>query len=117
MSETVIKRYSVAFKQQVVREYEDGASMRELSQKYGIGGRSTVRHWIDKYGRKGTRHKLIVIQSPSEQNQVKKLKGRINQLEKVVAQLTLDKLMLESTIRVAEEQWGIDLKKKGAHSS
>ena len=111
MSKTVIKRYSMAFKQQVVREYENGASMASLRQKYGIGGGSTISQWVEKYGRKGTRHKLIVIQSPDEQNQVKQMKQRISQLERVVAQLTLDKLMLESTIQVAEDKWDLDLKK------
>jgi len=110
---TVIKRYSVAFKQQIVHEYEGGSSATELRQKYGIGGGSTIRGWVKQYGREGTRHRLLVIQSPSEQNQVKEQKQRISQLEKVVAQLMLDKLMLETTLSVAEEQYGIELKKNG----
>ena len=76
-----------------------------------VQGGSTISQWVEKYGRKGTRHKLIVIQSPDEQNQVKQMKQRISQLERVVAQLTLDKLMLESTIQVAEDKWDLDLKK------
>ena len=60
----VVKRYSVAIKQKIVREYEAGATMSELRRKYGIGGGATIRAWIEKYGREGLRHKLIVIQSP-----------------------------------------------------
>jgi len=115
MSKKVIKRYSLAFKHQVVREYEAGASFLELRDKYGIGGGSTIRDWVAKYGRKGTRHRMIIIQSPDEQNQVKVLKQRIGQLEKVVAQLTLDKLMLETTLEIVEEELGVTVKKNGAH--
>ena len=117
MSKQMIKRYSEAFKQQVVREYESGASLYELRQKYGIGGGSTIRGWVDKYGRSGVRHKLVVLQSPEEQNQVKELKARNEQLEKLVAQLMLEKLMLETTLTVAEERLGVDLKKSTAAAS
>ncbi len=114
---TIIKRYSQAFKQQVVKEYEAGSSVNELRTKYGIGGGSTIQSWIQHYGREGTRHKLLVIQSPQEQNQVKVLQERVVQLEKVVAQLTLDKLMLAASLAEAEAQLGEGVKKKGAPKS
>jgi transposase-like protein len=117
MRQTVIKRYSEAFKLQVVREYEGGTSMHELREKYGIGGGNTVRGWVEKYGRVGVRHKLLVIQSPEEQEQVKQLKVRTSQLEKLVAQLMLDKVMLETTLQVAEERLGLDLKKSTVWAS
>ena len=96
---------------QIVREYEVGTSLHELSEKYGIGGGNTIREWVAKYGRLGVRHQLLVIQSPEEQQQVKQLKARNDQLEKLVAQLSLDKVMLETTLQVVEEQLGVDLKK------
>jgi transposase-like protein len=117
MNKQVIKRYSLAFKHQVVREYEAGAGFLELRDKYGIGGGSTIRNWVGQYGRKGTRQRMIIIQSPEEQEHVKELKQRISQLEKAVAQLTLDKLMLETTLAVAEEEMGVPVKKNGAQPS
>ena len=113
----IMKRYSQAFKQEVVREYEAGASINELRKKYGIGGGSTIQVWIERYGREGTRHKLIVIQSPQEQNQVKVYKERASQLEKVVAQLTLDKLMLTASLDEAEARLGESVKKNGGGRS
>ena len=113
----VVKRYSIAIKQKIVREYEAGATMSELRRKYGIGGGATIRAWIEKYGREGLRHKLIVIQSPEEQSQVKGLKLRVKQLEKLVAQLSLDKLMLEASLAEAEELLGGAVKKNGAAKS
>ena len=115
--EVNIRRYSIPFKQQVVREYEGGASIQELREKYGIGGGNTIQSWLKKYGREGLRHKLLVIQQPAEQNQIKELKKRNKQLEEVVAQLSLDKLLLEATVAEMEEVLGPDFKKKDAPKS
>lgn len=117
MTKTIIKKYSTAFKKQVVWEYENGATLYELDKKYGITGRTTIKKWVQKYSRKGVRHKLMVIQTPEEQNENKELKKKIAQLEKAVAQLTLDKLMLESTLEVVEEELGELPKKSGEPGS
>ena len=112
MTEFIVRRYSLAFKKHVVAEYEAGASVKQLNQRYGINGGSTVFRWVKQYGREGLRGKLMVIQKPEEQEQVKQLEGRIAELEQLVAQLSLDKFMLESTLAVAEEQLGHEVKKK-----
>lgn len=111
MEKIPLRRYSEAFKKQVVREYEAGAAANSLREKYGIKGRSTISHWLKKYGREGSRYQLMVIQKPEEQEQVKQLKKRVQELEKAVAQLTLDKLMLESLVAVIEAETGEEVKK------
>ena len=117
MTKPIIKRYSMAFKKQVVQEYEAGASIEGLRRKYGISGKQTVRNWINQYGRTGVRHRMTVIDEADVvvQNQV--LQERIANLEKLVAQLSLDKLMLESTLAVAEKELGYPVKKKRATKS
>jgi len=117
MTKTIIKKYSTAFKKQVVSEYEAGATLYELDKKYGITGRTTIKKWVQQYSRLGLRHKLMVIQHPEEQDEAKKLQEKIAQLEKAVAQLTLDKLMLESTLEVVEEELGELPKKSGGPRS
>ncbi|HET6445873.1 MAG TPA: transposase [candidate division Zixibacteria bacterium] len=112
MAETIIKKYSLAFKKHVVAEYEAGASANQLNKRYGITGSNTVARWIKQYGLEGLRVKQMVIQKPEEQQRVKELEGRIAELEKLVAQLSLDKFMLESTLVVAEEQLGHKVKKR-----
>jgi transposase len=111
MDKIAYRRYSIAFKRQVVQEYESGASASELRQKYGIGGGSTISLWIKQYGREGSRYKLMVIQKPAEQNRVKELEERVRLLESALAQLGLEKLMLESVVAVAEKELKVDLKK------
>ena len=111
MAKIAIRRYSEAFKKQVVREYEAGASASGLREKYGIKGRSTVNRWVQQYGREGSRYALMVIQKPAEQQRVKALAQRVEELERALAQVTLDKLMLETLVEVLEEEEGLAVKK------
>lgn len=111
MEKIGIIRYSEAFKKQVVREYEAGASARSLSEKYGIKGGNTINTWLKKYGREGSRYKLMVIQKPEEQERVKQLEKRVQELESALAQVILDKLMLESLVEVIEAEEGVEVKK------
>jgi len=111
MKKEPVIRYSQAFKQQVVREYESGASIYRLLQKYGIGGHKTVERWVKQYGCSGYRSELVIIQTVDDQLEVKGMKQRIADLESALAQSNLDKRMLRATIEVASQSLGIDLKK------
>lgn len=112
MVEKVIKRYSMAFKKQLIQEYEQGAEIAALQRKYGIPQGPTIKRWIKQYSREGVRHKVMHIQRPEEQEQLKELQKRIAELEKLVAQLSLDKFMLENSLAVAEAELGYEVKKK-----
>lgn len=114
MDKKPYKRYSIAFKKQVVREYEAGKSATYLRKKYGIVGGSTITGWVKQYGREGSRYKLMVIQTPEEQNYVKELESRVRLLETALAQSHLDVLMLDSVVTVADKELGMDLKKSFA---
>lgn len=111
MKKEPVKRYSQALKQQVVREYEKGASVYKLKQKYGIGGDQTIKNWISKYGKEGLRSELIVIQSVDDQLEVKEMKSRINELESALAESVLENRMLNATLEVASQHFSVDIKK------
>lgn len=111
MNSEPIKRYSQAFKQQIVREYEEGASTYSLIRKYGIGDQKTVRRWVEKYGRSGYRNELVVIQCKEDQLEFKAMKERISELEKALAESVLERRMLEATLAVASRSLATDLKK------
>ena len=104
MEEQVIKQYSMGFKQQVVREYETGKTVYELKKKYGITGNGTIQKWVERYGWKGLRHKVMRIQHIDEQNRVKELEARVKELESALAQTTLDKIMYQAMVEVAERE-------------
>lgn len=111
MKKEPIRRYSQAFKQQVVREYEAGESIYRLRQKYGIGAHKTIQEWIAKFSRQGYRSEMIVIQTADDQLAVKAMKRRIAELEAALAESVLENRMLKTTLEVASEALEIDLKK------
>lgn len=117
MKKEIVKRYSQAFRQQVVREYESGASIYKLQQKYGIGGSITIQRWIKKYSHAGLRSEMMVIQSPEDQLEFKAMKSRIVELESALAESVLDSRMLKATLEVASEALGMDLKKSFGKTS
>ena len=53
----------------------------------------------------------MVIQKPEEQERVKQLEKRVQELEQALAQVMLDKLMLESLVEVIEAEEGFEVKK------
>ena len=117
MKKRVYKRYSEAFKRQVVSEYEVGHSVNSLRKKYGITGCTTIEGWIRKYAHAGFRHELVVIQRADEREREKAMEKRLGDLEAAVAQLTLEKIVLESSLAEAEKLLGMDIKKNDAPPS
>lgn len=109
MTQITVKRYSIPFKKQLVKEYESGVSLTKLHQKYGIGSQSTVKRWVEQYGREGLRHNLMVIQHPDEQKRTAELEAKISELNELVSQLTLDNFMYKRIIEVAEDELGYKL--------
>jgi transposase-like protein len=117
MKKETMKRYSEAFKHQVVSEYERGQSVLSLRKKYGITGNGTVQRWVRKYSHAGLRHELVVIQRAEERDREKMLEERIKELESAVAQLTLEKIVLESSLEEAEKLLGVAVKKNDVRPS
>lgn len=111
MKKEAVKRYSQAFRQQVVREYEAGASIYNLLQKYGIGSHRTVERWVKKYSRSGYRSETVVIQTVEDQLEVQAMKARIAELEGALADAVIENRMLTTTLEVASERLEMDLKK------
>ena len=114
MKKEIVKRYSQALKQQVVREYESGASVNKLQKKYGIRGSVTIQRWIKKYSHAGLRSEVMVIQSPEDQIEFKAMKSRIVDLESALAESVLENRMLKATLEVASDALGMDLTKTSA---
>lgn len=117
MKKRVMKRYSEAFKRQVVAEYEAGHSIQSLKKKYGISGNGTIDRWVKQYAHAGLRHELVVIQRAEERQQQKALEERVRSLEQALAQLTLEKIVLETSLAEAEKLLGMEVKKNGAAPS
>lgn len=106
------KRYSEAFKRQVVQEYEAGSSFEHLRRKYGIGGKTTIQKWVRHYSPWNEEENSA--RAPGE---VQRLEERIQWLEKAVSELTIDKLLLQSTLEAYQEVYGEELVKKTGNPS
>ena len=75
----------------VLKQVEDGASVAEVCRKAGIAD-ATFYNWRKKYGG------LM----PSEMKRLKLLEEENSKLKRLVADLTLDKTMLQDALR---EKW------------
>lgn len=103
---------------EAVRELESGdLPYVEIRRKYGIMGSTTVVRWVRKYGN-GSRGKVIRVERPEEINELKRLKGRVRQLESALADANIDAALERAYTRLACQRAGItdvaEFKKKAA---
>ena len=105
-----VTRYSEAFKMLLVQEFESGKldSIEHARRLYGIGGASTIQKWLKKYGRNALRTRIVHVQKPNEQDQVKKLKDEIKHLKEALANTQIQSLLNRSVYEVLCEEVGID---------
>jgi transposase-like protein len=95
----------------VIGEIECGlVSIAEASKIYEISPVSLYK-WIKSYGKDHLIGKVVMVQRRDEIDKIKKLEAEKRQLEGALAKANLDKFCLESLIEVAEETYGINIKK------
>jgi len=112
-----IKRYSEAFKCEVVAEYEAGADVSSLQKKYGITGGQTIQGWVKKYGTQGLRTEVVRIQKADEADRVRELEKQVKELEQALGKVMLEKLKLESILEVLQVNESDVVKKNALPSS
>ena len=106
-------RYSLAFKQKVVKEIEKGKyNIAQAQIVYDIRGNTTIQKWIKKFGKNELLGKVVRIEMKNELDKIKQLEEEKRELEKAISKLTLKNLALETKIEILEEESGIDSKKK-----
>jgi len=104
-------RYGEAFKRQVVDEIESGkfSGATAASRAYGIKGATTVTRWIRRYGREDLLARRINVTTMEEQDENKRLKKRVQELEKALADSYMSGRLEESYLQLACEQIGVDV--------
>ena len=85
------KRYSIEQIVAAVKQHEAGTSAADISRKLGIAEQTFYR-WKQQYG--GL--------EPSEVRELKQLRDENAKLKKLVAELSLDKVMLQD---IASKKW------------
>lgn len=102
------KRYSEAFKKQVVQEFEKGLLNKDQLQiKYGIAGKSRVLEWCRKYGK-------FAYNTPTQNGRPMKdpQKQRIKELEKKLKAAELKLKVYDKLIEVTNRELDQDIIKK-----
>lgn len=105
------KRYSISFKKQVVEEVESGSSYSELQKKYDIRGAETIQKWVRSFGRHHLLNKLVRIETMDEKQRLKALEEENRKLKSALADSVVANHMLETLIKVANQEYDTDLKK------
>jgi transposase len=107
-----VRRYSLSFKQQVIRELEQsGAGIEWIRKKYGIRGGSTLQTWIRKFGKTQLLNQVIRIETMEEKDRIKHLEDQIKNLKLALADSLLAQRSLEVLIDEANRAYKTDLKK------
>jgi transposase-like protein len=95
--------FSTEFKQKRVKEIEQGlVSIVEISREYEVSRRAIYK-WIYKYSMNRKKQVKQVIEALSDTRKIQELKKKIKELEQVIGQ---------KQVELAEEHYGIDIKKK-----
>jgi len=86
-------------------------------QIYKIGGNNTVYKWLAKYNSSIVFATGGVKVKNSNKVSSVDLQSRIRYLEQIVSDLNIEKKILEATIDIANETYGLDLKKNIGNAS
>lgn len=116
--EQEVRSYNDAEKLRIIVDYmASGESMETFQAKYGMG-HCTLSRWISKFGLSSTSPKQVtemkktLDQSPNKSLHELRLEAKVAQLEKELEAEKLKSLAYDTMIDVAEEELGIEIRKK-----
>ena len=106
------RRFSDEFKRKKVRELELGmVRIAELCRQYQVTS-SAVYKWLSVFGTSKYKPDRLIMESKSDTQELLRLKQRIAELERLVGQKQIQLEFTEKMIEVAEQMYGVDIKKK-----
>jgi len=106
-------RYSISFRQKVVREIEEeGLTLDAAARRYGIKGGQTISNWVKKFGKYHLLSKIVRIETMEEIDRIKELEAENKKLKIALADSMMEKRCLEVVIEEADKAYEMGLKKK-----
>ena len=106
------RHFSDSFKIQKVRELETGRTkVSELCFQYEVAY-NTVYRWLYKFGSMKNKKERLIIESDSDTKQLLELKKKVAELERIIGQKQVMLDFKDKMIELAEETYGVDIKKK-----
>jgi transposase len=106
------RSFSDSFKIQKVREIERGKTkVSEISKQYEVSSTNIYR-WLTKFGTMKNKSERIIVETDSDTRQLLLLKQKVAELEKIIGQKQILLDFKDKMIDLAEETYGVDIKKK-----
>lgn len=110
--ERQLRNFSDEFKRKKVREIEQKiTTVMEVSKAYEVRP-SNIYKWINKYGNQYMKGSKTVVESESDTRKLLEYKQRIAELERTIGQKQLMIDFQAKMIELAEQEYGVDIKKK-----
>jgi transposase-like protein len=110
MEQRIIYRYSMAFKQQVISDIENGrfSSGWEACEHYGLS-QQTAGRWLKQYGKNHLAAKVVRVEKPDEKDQVRELKRQVRQLQQLLGRKEAEKALSDALLEMACEELGTNV--------
>jgi transposase len=106
------RNFSESFKIQKVQEIErKQVKISEICRQYEVSGLS-VHRWLMKYGNMKNKKERMIVETESDAKQLLELKRKVAELERIVGQKQILLDFKDKMIEIAEEMYGVDIKKK-----
>ena len=111
-SERRRRRISDSFKIQKIREIETGKTkVSEICKLYEVSSVNVYR-WLDKFGIMKNKQERLIVETDSDTKQLLALKKQVAELERIIGQKQVLIDFKDKMIDLAEETYGVDIKKK-----
>lgn len=112
ISERRSRKFSDNFKIQKVRELETGKTkVSEICKQYEVAPASVYR-WLNKFGSMKNKKEKLIIETDSDTKQLLELKKKVAELERIIGQKQILIDFKDKMIDLAEDTYGVDIKKK-----
>jgi transposase len=106
------RTFSPGFKTAKVREIEQGKTkVSDICKQYEVSATNVYR-WVDKYGKMKKQKVKMVVEAESDTQQLLQLKQKVAELERIIGQKQVLLDFKDKMIDIAEEMYGVDIKKK-----
>jgi len=111
-SERRRRRFSDTFKIQKVRELETGRTkVSEICQQYEVCSVNVYR-WLAKFGSMKDKKERLIVETDSDTKQLISLKKKLADMERIIGQKQILIDFKDKMIELAEQTYGVDIKKK-----
>ena len=115
-SERIRRHFSDNFKRKKVKELEVGTTkISEICKQYEVSYTSVYR-WLNKFGTMKDKQERLIIETDSDTKQLLELKKKLAELEQIIGQKQVQLDFKDKMIDLAEEKYGISIKKKPSTS-